>query len=178
MENLIKRLNRKAKGTPRPCLSAGRRAGFTLVELLVVIAIIAILSVTAYVALGGQTAKARNSKRMQDLGAIQNALEIYFVENYSKYPDQLADNSNPADVELEPKYMPELPTDPIPTNPYEYGIAGNKKTYQLATTLEEEDGSHKAYVIGNGTNLIDGDACGGGTPCKVTDGGTCVAYCP
>lgn len=173
MENLKKRLKNR------------RNNGFTLVELLVVIAIIAVLSVTAYVALGGQTGKARNSRRMQDVGAIQNALEVYFVENFSKYPSQL-DDGNPADSsdDLVPKYMPNLPTDPIPGNTYEYSAdaAANFKTYKLSATLEEEDGTYKAYVIGNSDNnsLITGfsDIACTVAGCNVLDGGTCVAYCP
>ena len=65
------------------------KKGFSLVELLVVITIIAILSVVAYTAVGGQTIKARNSKRMEDLTAIQQALEIYAIANNNKYPDSL-----------------------------------------------------------------------------------------
>ena len=175
-----KRLSRKNKNMLQHGARA-RRAGFTLVELLVVIAIIAILSVTAYVALGGQTAKARNSRRMQDLSAIQNALEIYFVENYSKYPTQLEDDGVPSNVELAPKYMPVIPTDPIPGSSYAYAVAGNNKTFQLAATLEEEDGSYKAYVIGNGSGLIttgvNSTTCVGA--CPVEDGSTtCIPYCP
>lgn len=167
MENLRKRLNKKAKG-------------FTLVELLVVIAIIAILSVTAYVAMGGQTAKARNSKRMQDLGAVQNALEIYFVENYSKYPPAVGDSP----TALKPDYMPELPTDPIPPNTYKYSIkpGSNDKMYHLATTLENDDGSYSPYLIGNSdTDIIsgvEGAAAECMTPCTVSATGTCVPYCP
>lgn len=170
MENLKKRLMKKSKG-------------FTLVELLVVIAIIAILSVTAYVAMGGQTAKARNSKRMQDLGAIQNALEVYFVENYSKYPPELKDDSNAGTgPELAPKYMPTIPTDPIPGSDYVYEVNGTSKFYQLATALEQEDGTFKAYVIGNSdTSLITSgfDANCAASACNVTDGSTtCLPYCP
>lgn len=162
MDNLRMRLNKTAKG---------RHTGFTLVELLVVIAIIAILSVTAYVALGGQTGKARNSRRMQDLSAIQSALEVYFVENYSVYP--ATDNFQSG---LVPKYMQNIPTDPIPGKNYVYAAdaGGNNKTYQLAAVIENDDGSYEAYVIGNGTDLINGyDGCG-----IVTDGGDCLPYSP
>ena len=68
-----------------------KNSGFTLVELLVVISIIAILSVTAFVALGGQTGKARDSRRQADLAAIQSALEIHALNNLSQYPGTLAD---------------------------------------------------------------------------------------
>lgn len=158
----------------------GKKGGFTLVELLVVIAIIAILSVTAYVALGGQTGKARNSRRQSDLTAIQSALEIYFVENYSKYPDALLDDGG-GDPELTPTYMPELPSDPIPGNDYVYDINATNKFYQLATVLEEDDGTYSAYVVGNSsTDLIQGvqqNDCS--TPCTVADESVvCLPYCP
>ena len=181
MENLRMRLNKTAKGTPR-------RTGFTLVELLVVIAIIAILSVTAYVALGGQTAKARNSRRMQDLSAIQSALEVYFVENYSTYPA-----TGSLESELVSKYMPELPVDPIPQtdgsdNPYVYVAGPSNKTYQIGTIIEEED-AYTAYVVGNADpDVINNTATGGTTvsnascvqsTCTVEDGkGDCLPYCP
>jgi len=161
MENLRRRLGRNGKG-------------FTLVELLVVIAIIAILSVTAYVALGGQTAKARNSRRMQDLGAVQNALEIYFVENNSFYPANL-------DALVTKKYMPELPTDPITKTTYAYAPNGTSKKYQLGATLEDltETEPYTAYVIGNNdtdilprTGVPGTGGCGGTAP---ADGDTdCV----
>ncbi len=153
-------------------------SGFSLVELLVVITIMAILSVTAYVALGGQTAKARNSKRMQDLGAIQSAIEIYALNNGNKYPAALDDgNTTDPETDLVPKYMPKLPKDPSKNASggnfdYAYGFSTN--SYQLGTTLEEDNGTFKAYVIGNGVDLINGVApsgCG-----KVTDGGTCLPY--
>lgn len=172
MENLRKRLNRKAKG-------------FTLVELLVVIAIIAILSVTAYVALGGQTEKARNSKRQQDLAAVQNALEIFFVENNSHYPSQLDDGDpNSSADDLVPDYMPKMIKDPASTDvtplPYEYNTGGNDRKYQLGAVLVDEDGNYTAYVVGNGDDLIaatDGTDCGA-TSNKMVDGKNCVAYQP
>ena len=155
--------------------------GFTLVELLVVIAIIAILSVTAYVAMGGQTGKARNSRRQQDLGSMQNALEVYFVEHYSKYPDSLLDDDGLKDGDdLAPKYMPTIPTDPIPGNSYGYAVDGTHKFYQLATTMEQEDGSYKSYVIGNSdSDLITGVQAPGCTVgCTIVNDTTCVPYCP
>ncbi len=156
------------------------KKGFSLVELLVVITIIAILSVTAYVALGGQTLKAKNSRRQQDLGAIQSALEIYYIENNNQYPTILSD--------LSAKYMPKLAKDPSTDSDYKYKRHTNKKKYQLGATLEDEDLANgvKAYVIGNTdavTNLIDDGANADGTAgaCTVdwdAAGGdqTCIPY--
>ncbi|MBU0705634.1 type II secretion system GspH family protein [Patescibacteria group bacterium] len=167
MEKLKKRLNKKAKG-------------FTLVELLVVIAIIAILSVTAYVALGGQTAKARNSRRLSDISTIQSALEIYFISHDNKYPANTAT--------LVPTQINKLPLDPVTDADYKYTVGPSDKTFQLSAHLEDEAGgvANTAAVIGNGTNLItDGctytpttGACNCGSTCIVTDGSpTCVPYC-
>lgn len=150
------------------------KKGFSLVELLVVITIIAILSVVAYTAVGGQTIKARNSKRQQDLSSIQAALELYAIENNNIYPDELDDgNTSQPEKDLVPKYMPKMAVDPATKQKYSYGLDGNKRTYQLATVLEDETGTHKAYVIGNGTDLIGGvKTCG-----KVKDGSTtCLPY--
>ncbi|MBU0577480.1 type II secretion system GspH family protein [Patescibacteria group bacterium] len=152
--------------------------GFSLVELLVVITIIAILSVTAYVALGGQTAKARNSKRMQDLDTVQSALEIYFLENVNTYPVALAN--------LVPAQMPEIPVDPANGTSYYYEPGVANKTYQLSAALEDQAGgtNYEAYVIGNGTGLlVAGDSVAGGVctddnSCTVDDGDTnCLPYC-
>ena len=142
----------------------------------------AILSVVAYTALGGQTSKARNSRRVQDLSTIQSAIEIYFIENNNKYP--LALNN------LVPSQMPKIPTDPssdeVTTINYAYSTNGPQKEYQLATTLETEaDPYEKAYVTGNATSdLISGyETPSGTTACvapgdiKVKDNSTtCVPY--
>ena len=146
------------------------RKGFTLVELLVVIAIIAILSVTAYVALGGQTGKARDSRRQQDLGAIQTALELYHINNSSLYPQTLD--------ELVPNEMKTIPTDPTTKEKYVYAVEPGNKVYQLGATLEGEAGDFKAYVIGNSDkSLLPGVVPPKGGDCNqgVVDGATnCV----
>ncbi len=154
------------------------KKGFSLVELLVVITIMAILSVVAYQAFGGQTASARNSRRTQDLGSIQSSLEIYFIEKGNTYPNTLND--------LVPKYMTKIPKDPYETAPdtfpdYKYKKSG--KTYQLGATLET-DTSYKAYVIGNASpDILDNGAVipgGGGGVCSaplISDGSTvCAPY--
>ena len=151
---LKKRLNAKTRG-------------FTLVELLVVIAIIAILSVTAYVALGGQTAKARNSRRMSDLSTIQSALEIYFISNSNAYPETLD--------ELVPAQINKIPTDPTTDGDYSYAFGPANRSFQLAAHLEDEDGglADKAYLIGNGEGLID-DGCNYNGSTGVCDGSCTV----
>lgn len=60
--------------------------GFTLVELLVAITIIAVLAAVGIVVFGGVQAKARDSRRSQDLIAIANALEGKRVAGTIYYP--------------------------------------------------------------------------------------------
>lgn len=168
MEKLRERINKKA--------------GFTLVELLVVIAIIAILSVTAFISLGGETIKARDSKRKEDLALIQNAMEIVFI-NEAAYPDEPLTVGSGAG-EIKKQYLSEVPVDPK-GDPYVYAKSG--ATYLVVATLENTGvtAEYTAYMIGNGEDLfgaasgIDGSTCGGAeTTCDLDTGGNCIPYCP
>lgn len=154
--------------------------GFSLVELLVVITIIAILSVAAYTAVGGQTIKAKNSRRMQDVSTIQQALEIYYAEN-GAYPNSLsagdAVNTNHRKVDdtvLGKKYISNMPTDPWSTSTkkvyYYYDVLTGNKQYQIAATIEGET-SNTAFVAGNGDALLKDKASN-----VITDGGSYVPY--
>jgi prepilin-type N-terminal cleavage/methylation domain-containing protein len=99
--------------------------GFTLIELLVVIAIIGILASVILASLNTARAKARDARRVEDLGQIQVALEYYYDANGS-YPIGGAGsdrpcwvNNDPSDFGCNPlgplvvaKYLPALPHDP------------------------------------------------------------------
>jgi prepilin-type N-terminal cleavage/methylation domain-containing protein len=157
------------------------KKGFSLVELLVVITIIAILSVAAYVAVGGNTVKAKNSRRTSDIATIQTALEMYFAEK-GAYPDTVVPSNPPFTgyttfdpSELDVKYISKTPLDPWSTTtkpiPYAYGVSTNNKTYQLAATVEG-DTTNSAYVVGNSTSPLIKDDTGA----DVTDGGANVPY--
>jgi prepilin-type N-terminal cleavage/methylation domain-containing protein len=60
--------------------------GFTLVELLVVIAIIAILTGIVATNFTSARSRARDAKRISDLGHIQLAIELYF-DRCKQYPE-------------------------------------------------------------------------------------------
>lgn len=60
--------------------------GFTLVELLVTISILATLIAVLLPNLMGTRQKARDSKKIQELGAVKNALRLYY-NDYQIYPE-------------------------------------------------------------------------------------------
>lgn len=127
------------------------KKGFSLVELLVVITIIAILSVAAYSAVGGNTIKARDAKRKQDIGAIQQALELFYVEK-GVYPAVAPSGTVKMGGTdgLSKKQLSQLPKDPSGTKEYIYRTGGSA-TYEIASTLEVDGdpASFTAYVVGN-----------------------------
>ncbi len=139
------------------------KKGFSLVELLVVITIIAILSVVAYSAIGGQTIKAKDAKRKQDLGTMQSALELYFIE-YSKYPAApLTNGLDTAAGQVPKKILSEIPVDPgVAGHSYLYKVSG--ATYEIGATLENDGAlaNYESYVVGNSDNPLlntsDGEA--------------------
>lgn len=59
-------------------LQSTRKPSFTLIELIVVITIIAVLVAIASVAYGGAQKNSRDARRIEDLNAIQKAMELAF----------------------------------------------------------------------------------------------------
>lgn len=64
--------------------------GFTLIELLVVIAIIGTLVSVVLPNLLQSKAKSRDAKRASELKDLEQAVELYFQDNF-KFPDYLSD---------------------------------------------------------------------------------------
>lgn len=114
----------------------GRSAGFTLVELLVVLVIITILSAIVLSSLTEGRMRARDTKRVTDIGQLKIALSLYFDQNGS-YPAGLS--------ALAPSYIAVVPAPPAYPNfpgityyyytPLNVG-AGNCNSYHLAAVLE------------------------------------------
>lgn len=67
--------------------------GFTLIELIIVISIIAVLAALAFMALSGETAQARDSKRVSDLKTFEDAIATTNGKNKQLPIDILAQPS-------------------------------------------------------------------------------------
>lgn len=78
-----------------------RARGFTLIELLVVIAIIGLLSTIIAAPIQNARKKARDSKKIAEVKAMQLALDQYAEANAGQYPLNLVSTS--------PTYIPILP---------------------------------------------------------------------
>ena len=63
--------------------------GFTLVELLIVISIIGVLTTLLMVNFVGSRERANDSRKVQDLNSLKNALRMYY-NDYQTYPTDKA----------------------------------------------------------------------------------------
>ena len=121
-----------------------KKGGFTLIELLVVIAIIGILSSVVLASLNTARQKARDARRISDMGQVQLALELYF-DSCSQYPVSGALATLPAATESTgcagsnqwDVFMPINPTDPVTSNQaYGYALL-TTTTYCVGANLED-----------------------------------------
>lgn len=175
------------------------QGGFSLVELLVVIAIIAILSVTAYLTLGGQTDKAKDSRVQSDLSAIETSLDIMKIETGS-FPTELVVGE--AQGQIPKEYLRRTPVDPS-GQAYAYAYDANTNTYQVGGVLKNSGimSEFETVLVGPGTDILrtngvdfgfyfDGSgftACANDLPItagqvtqdiNAADDGSCIPYNP
>ena len=131
-------------------------------ELIVVIAIIGIIAVIIYASWQGVAKKSRDSRRIGDINAIQNAVKMYYLEE-KKYPQvdnascySRARSCDSASWErlgvLLQKHISPLPSDPSNadqdttnrpiwqnrTNRFFYTFVSTKVSYVLAARMERE----------------------------------------
>ncbi|MCW9025129.1 MAG: type II secretion system major pseudopilin GspG [Gammaproteobacteria bacterium] len=101
--------------------------GFTLIEIMVVIVILGILAAVVVPKIMSRPDEARINKAKQDIRALETALGLYKLDNYT-YPttDQgLESLVSKTDIPPQPKnfrdegYVQRVPLDPW-QNPYEY----------------------------------------------------------
>ncbi|SES98364.1 general secretion pathway protein G [Thorsellia anophelis DSM 18579] len=68
-----------------PALGVSKQAGLTLIELMVVIVILGILAALIVPNLLGNTEKANKQKAISDITSLENALDMYKLDN-QRYP--------------------------------------------------------------------------------------------
>lgn len=112
-----------------------KQKGFTLLELLVVIGIIGVMMALATVAYSTTQRSGRDSRRKQDLIAIQNALEQYYSTNGFKYPDGSCNIT-----EVKSNLKSNWPVDPLTGSDYT-GVAVCSSTTGYCICGEMEGGS-------------------------------------
>jgi prepilin-type N-terminal cleavage/methylation domain-containing protein len=99
--------------------------GFTLIELLIVIAIIGILISVAVVSYASVQKKSRDSRRVNDMKAVQNAWEQFYADNSASYPADCSFSVTPTPGVMSGTYLPGgLPPDPKSGTPYPAMYAG------------------------------------------------------
>lgn len=148
-----------------------RVQGFTLIELLVVIAIIGLLSTIIAAPIQNARKKARDSKKIAELKAIQLAVEQYAESNLGNYPANLS--------LLAPTYMPILPaagattsTQVAPRDKYAY------VPYNASGTAVQAGGVTFGYHLGAHLESYaqaldsDRDCLGASTDSDFVDGAT------
>ena len=117
--------------------------GFTLIELLVVIAIIGLLASIVLASLSTVQAKARDARRMDDVGQLQKALVMY-NSNHGSYPIYTSTTTVEATSAVGADLIADeiIPTAPLdPTNPvrvYSYSSDATGGTYYLNFCLETD----------------------------------------
>ena len=137
------------------------KKGFTLIELLIVVAVIGILASVILVGLSGFRQAGRDSRRIQDLARMRNALELYF--NRCRFypgtpacaansfaatavagppPGQASWTELTADLTGSGLGLDQVPNDPlIGSRSYTYARSANGLHYFMAANLEDPNNS-------------------------------------
>ncbi len=126
---LITDLNRPAK--PRP-----EEKGFTLVELMVVIVIIGLLATVVLINVLPSQDKAMQTKARADIATLEQAMEMYRLDNFSYPTDLNALVQPPAGSDptrfRSGGYVKKLPTDPW-NRPYQLAVPGKAGPFDIVS---------------------------------------------
>jgi prepilin-type N-terminal cleavage/methylation domain-containing protein len=123
-----------------------KKYGFTLIELLIVIGIIGILISISVASYSTVQKKSRDSRRFQDLKAVQSAMEQYYADHSSAYPTLCTD------LTATGAYLPGgLPTDPKNSGTYVYHYYCQSTSYCMCALLEAGMGGNAGTDPGGPT---------------------------
>ncbi|NLG06224.1 MAG: type II secretion system protein [Candidatus Pacebacteria bacterium] len=140
-------------------MKKNKLGAFTLLELLVVIAIMAILISLGVASFSNAQRKSRDSRRREDIKAVQNGLEQYYADHDGGYPK----GAGGAMITLPTMittagtdYFPAgAPVDPKNVSPYQYGGRSNGDKYCVCAQLETA-GAGNANAAATGTSCAYG----------------------
>ncbi len=138
-------------------VSLKKQKGFTLVELLIVIIIIGILATLVIVTFSGVQAKARDSKRQTDIGALDSHVEAFYAE-HGWYPTlaQLTDATwrgtnmkglDPAALTAPGNSPSVIDSAAATTTKYEYAPTHDDGTTACSATTTADDTSCTKFLL-------------------------------
>lgn len=144
-------------------INKNNQSGFTLIEILIVVAIVGMLATVVFTSLSQARAKARDSKRKEDLVQLQKALEIYYNTN-NGYPNTNdtwwgatgscggshgysgATGYIPG---LAPNFVGQLPADPLPStgtcSGYNYRSDATGTSYKIISNSVSGAGGPESF---------------------------------
>tara|TARA_B100000745_G_scaffold53689_2_gene31880 strand:+ start:868 stop:1275 length:408 start_codon:yes stop_codon:yes gene_type:complete len=114
--------------------------GFTIIELLIVMAIIGMLASVVLAVFSGMQTKSRDTRRMEDMQQLRNALGLYYIDN-NRYPvvgsaTNLTGSDSVSTALKASGALSGAVVDPVsPTYDYVYETTG-VATYQITFCLE------------------------------------------
>ena len=139
--------------------------GFTIIELVIVISVISLFFILSIIGLNITRRKSRDSKRLNDVKQIQEALDLYFNDK-SFYPASLRFDSKLGSsygsmlcfegfviddsecMTLGKTYMPIVPKNPLPRGiEYTYKQLSSGLDYELGFVVEGRIEDLSPFVI-------------------------------
>ncbi len=117
-----------------------RIKGLTLVELLITVSIVSLLASVVFMSINDARIQSRDAKRVVEVDQIEKAIVAYSLNNNGVPPGVAGIeyvNGNPEWIPgLVPKYISELPSDPIDKDEFKYRYMRQGTEYIVAAQLE------------------------------------------